>query len=443
MRRYGLAVLAASLLSITLVTGPSAGGATVKVAPHTTPSYVYGMSTYVAYNCQDPTTWSTDATNLATSFASIGVKSVGLAFPYYTDDISSNSTYFQSTCGTNYQSPSPDQLAVIVAAAHAAGLSVFLRPTMDQKALQAENPLYWHGAITPSNVSLWFANYLTALTPYLEMAQSDHVESFAIASELSSMNKYSNWNSFITAVKKIYTGNVVITDSWSSNGNIIPYAGASLGIDTYRPVSAALGSWSPAQLLAGWDTLLKTTVPVPKNTAITMDEVGIVAQSGAYQGPNGADYPLAGHPFSQLVQVNWFTMACAFMKEHAFKGIYFWGPSFSNNAGGLPTAPDMGSLTDIQPQAQVAIKNCFGVGSKPTIAKISPTAATVKGGTSVTLTGANYIGTFDVTVGGVQAAFTMSSPTTLVVTMPKHAKGLVPIIVTTEAGTASYKITYH
>jgi hypothetical protein len=47
------------------------------------------------------------------------------------------------------------------------------------------------------------------------------------------------------------------------------------------------------------------------------------------------------------------------MKQHRMKGIYYWGPWLSNNAGAMLTTPNQSKPSNIQPQAQAAIKHCF------------------------------------------------------------------------------------
>jgi len=173
-------------------------------------------------------------------------------------------------------------------------------------------------------------------------------------------------------------------------------------------------------------------------STVTMDEVGIPAQVGAYQGPNGSDYPLTNNPLSQLVQVNWFTMACAFAKQQATPGLYFWGPIMTYNSGLLPTTTDSTYTSNLQPEGQVAIMNCFGKGTSPTLTSISPKTGSHAGGTQVTITGNNFIGTFNVFFGKTAAtSFAVESNTKIVATAPAASKGVQAITVQTEAGTSA------
>jgi hypothetical protein len=422
---------ASSLLVVATFQAVTAGASS---QTRTLQSHTFGVSTYVAYYCQSPFTWSQLAKNQATGVRNLGANSIGLVFPLYTDSKTSNNIYAKSKCGTSFVSSPASYLAVIATEAHARGLKVFLRPSLDEGVLKQQNFSDWRGRIAPSNPALWFSNYLATLTPYLQMAQSNHVESFAISTELSSMAKNSNWPSFITKVKKIYTGELVFTASWAITGNVTHWSGTSLGIDTYRPVLTATNAWSPKQLLGGWDSVL-SSLPISGIAQTTMDEMGISSQSDAYQIPAATYFPLSIYPYNPTIQTNWFTMGCAFMREHAMPGIYFSGLVFTDNMGQLLTANNPSQSGNIQPNSQIAIQNCFGKGLAPLAVKLSQQSGHASGGASMTITGSHFIGTFDVTFGGISAkSFVVNSPTSITVVVPKHAKGTVSVQVISEAG---------
>lgn len=67
----------------------------------------------------------------------------------------------------------------------------------------------------------------------------------------------------------------------------------------------------------------------------------------------------------------------------------------------------------------------------PTVAQIAPTSGSTAGGTSVTITGANFTNDAKVTFGGVAAASTTvtSSTTIVAVTPPSATTGAVPVVV--------------
>ena len=142
-----------------------------------------------------------------------------------------------------------------VKAAHKAGLSVLIRPLIDQENLFSQSPGAWRGELDPTNVSAWFTSYLSTLRPYLLMAQSDKVEHFAIQTELDSLADLPNWTSAISLSRAIYTGNLVFDYSWDTPTVKVARPGTTLAIDTYPKVVAPITD-TPAKLLAQWLSLI-------------------------------------------------------------------------------------------------------------------------------------------------------------------------------------------
>ncbi|MFA4825482.1 MAG: IPT/TIG domain-containing protein [Methanoregula sp.] len=79
----------------------------------------------------------------------------------------------------------------------------------------------------------------------------------------------------------------------------------------------------------------------------------------------------------------------------------------------------------------------------PTVTDISPASGPVSGGTVVTITGTNLIGTNAVTFDGTPAtASSAINETSISATSPAHAAGAVSVVVTTPNGTATGTYTY-
>lgn len=74
----------------------------------------------------------------------------------------------------------------------------------------------------------------------------------------------------------------------------------------------------------------------------------------------------------------------------------------------------------------------------PTVTSISPASGTTLGGTSVILTGTNFIDTISVTFSGASAAsYMVDSATQITVVTPAHTIGIVDVVVTTTFGTVT------
>ncbi len=361
--RRGMAAVVIIFSTTLLATASSASFRASAMLPSATTTQ-FGMNTFVPYNCESNSSWSQLATTQFQAFKGLGANAVALAFPLYTDSLTSNAFYAKDVCNTQYASPSPAELAMLVRIAHAMGLQVFVRPILYETNLQAEKPGAWRGIIEPTNTDLWFRNYWTTMLPYLQMAQANHVEHFALSTELQSMAAKPNWRALIAKARHIYTGDLVFSTNSSPGGNDndeIHWGGTSVGLDFYSGVPGLSSTATPAQIVAGWNRELATTNPFPLISSATISEVGILPQDGAYSQPYSWSLPLAQYPFNQLIQANWFTAVCRFFKSHKMGGVYFWGSAIYEQNGVLLGTPSMsaGTISEIQPLAQQAIKVCF------------------------------------------------------------------------------------
>lgn len=83
----------------------------------------------------------------------------------------------------------------------------------------------------------------------------------------------------------------------------------------------------------------------------------------------------------------------------------------------------------------------------PTVSSVMPNSGSTRGGTTVTITGANFVPGATVTFGGVPAATTVvvANSTSIVATTPSHAGGAVAVVVinpTKQSGTRASGFTY-
>ena len=94
-----------------------------------------------------------------------------------------------------------------------------------------------------------------------------------------------------------------------------------------------------------------------------------------------------------------------------------------------------------------AYKAVNSIGGGPTVTGISPVTGSTAGGTTVTITGTNFLGATAVKFGTTQAVFTPPvSATSITATSPAGTAGIVDVTVTTPSGTsatsAADKFTY-
>ena len=87
------------------------------------------------------------------------------------------------------------------------------------------------------------------------------------------------------------------------------------------------------------------------------------------------------------------------------------------------------------PSGQSAtLANSFTYAAAPTISRISPTSGTRNGGTTVTISGSNFVSGATVTFGSTQATVRSLSSTSISVRTPAHAAGTVNVVVTNPSG---------
>ncbi|MGU3495071.1 IPT/TIG domain-containing protein [Xanthobacteraceae bacterium A53D] len=92
----------------------------------------------------------------------------------------------------------------------------------------------------------------------------------------------------------------------------------------------------------------------------------------------------------------------------------------------------------VGPGATIEVARAFTyVVPAPALTGVSPAIGGTAGGTSVTLSGTGLSGATAVTFGGTAATITAGTDTSLTVTAPPHAAGVVDVAVTTPTGTST------
>lgn len=115
-----------------------------------------------------------------------------------------------------------------------------------------------------------------------------------------------------------------------------------------------------------------------------------------------------------------------------------------------PIIVDSTTLTFVTPAhaagaVDVAVTTPFGTSGNlqftyidpPTITDVTPATGGTSGGTTVTITGTNFLSTTDVTFDGTPANVVTITDTALTVTTPAHSVGTFDVVVTTLAGSAT------
>jgi hypothetical protein len=272
---------------------------------------------------------------------SLHANSVSVSFPFYIGSAKSNRVY-----GTSH-TPTPEDMAVLARDAEQAGLYVSFRPLMDQVGLKLPE---WRGTWTPPDPAKWFASYKRFLKPYAEVAQQEHVPEFIESAELTAIDGSPYWAQVDRYLRTVYHGVLAVANNWEPQPipRLVNGYGVVQMLDEYHPVDVP-DSASVATLTRGWDAFLAT-----QPRGVTLAEVGIAAEDGAYSRP----FTMSGlGKFNPAIQVHWFEAACnAEVKEH-LGGLYYWTITFGAALNQRPTGQDPTYFADGPGAA--AIARCF------------------------------------------------------------------------------------
>jgi hypothetical protein len=278
--------------------------------------------------------------------------SIAVTIPFFTYSPTANTVYAKRGV-----TPSPRHIEVFLAAAAQAHMRVTLRPELSENALIAKNPQAWRGSIQPQNRAAWFRSYHKMLVPYVVAAQAGHAASFAVGTELDSLEGAPQWAGLVRSLRSVYHGQLTYDqnyDAFASDSENPPVQ--SYDVDAY-PGFGLPNSASVASLTRAWDAWLGAH-PVSVRRQLTLSEIGIQAVAGSYAAPwnwySALDAPIDPH-----VQASWYRAACnAVSTEQIGGGIYWWEVNFDAN----PSAPrlfETDRLTFLDRPGQQVIRNCF------------------------------------------------------------------------------------
>ena len=260
---------------------------------------------------------------------------VSISFPFYTNRVG-------TVVGPLPATPSVTQLGTLINTARAAGLTVTVRPLLNESAL-GESRVHWK----PRRLSTWFNAYQHFLLPYAALAQHDHVAMFVVGTELSRFSASSEWMKLATAVHAVYHGKLAYSNNWIGVRNSA--AGVVQTTDAYAPLPLP-DSAPVSALAAGWKSWART---FPTGTILS--EVGIASQSGAYAHP--WEWGSSTAPIDPRIQARWFRAACQAVNADHLGGIYFW-PLYFGQSLTVPEGTN-GPTSWAATAGAAAISKCF------------------------------------------------------------------------------------
>lgn len=243
--------------------------------------------------------------------------------------------------------------------------------------------------------------------------------------QIGSTIRQSVWNSntgfALWYAKNIVGGSSFVVTDHANNNNHNAVAWCLSGVDTIAPYN---GDWVEAHGGGATNPTTGPTIIVPPTNSMFLafffedDNVAATVPTGwNTTGANG------------------FTAGMATRSTSIYTGV----PIRSQSAYFIASAVQSAQWTVIIPHAWIGMLISIQPILAPTISGVSPNSGSTLGGTPVTITGTNFLTGTAVTFGGVAATSVVPALNGLSLTCvaPAHAAGLVDVVVTTSAGSAT------
>ena len=320
------------------------------VTPDAETKPLVGVDLYVNenYSMKEVTEWG--ERDLAYIRDTLGLKAVSIDWDYNVPNADSNTVEDSKT-----RTPSINDIKELTKIAKADGLRV------EYRALFAiDNKDRRDGSISPRNLGEWLDSLLRTETPALTLAEDDHVPEFVVGSEMASIDKSKDWDSFFEKAKKIYKGAL----SYASYGGHTDSDGGffsksrvelptnDLGVTAYPEIGVKPNTKVDV-LTTRWEKYLTAHTSEAILRRTTIDEIGIPAVRGYYWMP--WQWNDVTGKADETIQQDWFKAACDAATAEHMRGIYFW--SFAlNDDPAKPYHSLVGFLG--RPEALKAIRNC-------------------------------------------------------------------------------------
>lgn len=281
----------------------------------------------------------------------LGANSVGISFPLYVDGATPTTAYADLV-----ETPSPEELDIVLGAAKERGLRVVVRPLIDEANIAAEKKGAWRGSIQPENIDEWFVQYSDLLVQYAPHLIAHDVDEYVVGVELFSLqDETEQWQRVQHNIRAAgYTGQLSYALNWDQSADQVPFE--TLGVDLYPAVDLP-DSASTAELTSALSSWLNRQSSEVRRK-MTVQEVGIAALSGVYAHPWQWGTGTRTDTLNLAVQEKWFAAACTAAKDTETNGTYYWmldkyeDPTVVNAAAQLPKS-------FVGRPAEDAIRDCF------------------------------------------------------------------------------------
>lgn len=321
-------------------------------AQSSTSTFEAGFSVLAYGNAPD---FEENTDELLDRLSDLGVTSVSFVFPVFQRSWTATEVYADGE-----HTPTEANIIAFSRAAHKRGLSVMLRPILDEESLLVDSQ--WRGTLQPTDRAAWFASYGSLMLDYARFAEDEGIESLSIGTEFLSLEKETTfWIELISEVRSVFSGRVSYSYNWDAQD--LGFAGSLdyVGIDAFFPLHLPPDA-TVYELVRAWQPWLDTLWNIQHVTGkdVILTEVGTRSEAGSYQAP----WVWEGHgPPSQEDQANYFEATCALVMTPAargerrpFDGMYVWAADLNQ---GVAISPVDTGFTPLTKKAESVIEECY------------------------------------------------------------------------------------
>src|SRR4030042_4610073 len=232
------------------------------------------------------TTWNKDTYRTAKSYESLKrLKALNVEW------LAVLTTWYQDSCFSTKifptaKTPSDESVKEIIEKAHSLGMKVMLKPHLD---LLSTSEGGWRGEIAcirEPDWQVWFNQYKSFILHYAKIAEETGAEMLCIGTELTAATagRADDWKDIISAIKKVYKGNLTYAANWSEEYLQIRFWDELdyVGIDAYFPLSNEDRPTYEA-MMEGWKRWISEIEQWQKmvNKPVIFPEVGYRSSLGA------------------------------------------------------------------------------------------------------------------------------------------------------------------
>lgn len=303
---------------------PKLAGPAIAVGPAFDRAPLHGQRGITVLVYTD-TAFATKSAAFLDHLAGLGVDSVQVVIVF------TQSTYTSSDPQLAAGVATSTEMQTFITAAHQRGMSVIVRPLMDDgNIIAATNGAQWRGTVSPTNPSAWFtAYYNTILLPYASLNGLDVVD---VGSELTTLafTYPDRWTSLIASLRAVRPG-VRVTyssvDWYALPGQLQPYPSFApsldlLGVDAFFPMNGVTNGYDLNQLVRAWQPWLGKIAQLSAyyHKPVQFAEIGLASQCCTLTQPFVYH---AGAATNLQAQAAYYAAACQAIRPYHI-GLYWW-----------------------------------------------------------------------------------------------------------------------